>query len=50
MSIALPSRLGMTPVIFAPLVLKLALRAATLTFLASFLSSFGRRSLSTCGA
>ena len=47
-SIALPSRLGRTPVIFAPLVLKLALRAATLTFLASFLSSFGSVLVSTC--
>ena len=36
--------------IFAPLVLKLALRAATLTFLASFLSSFGSALVSTCGA
>ena len=35
--------------IFAPLVLKLALRAATLTFLASFLSSFGSVLVSTCG-
>jgi hypothetical protein len=40
----------MTPVIFAPLVLKLALRAATLTFLASFLSTFGSVLVSTCGA